>query len=147
EIRRADIDRKELVEILDGHFLDGRCFRDPCIGDKDVQAISDDAACLPSKLAGAVRSGEVHRYGIRSTTAFAYLFDNSVGFLRAAAVMDENLGADGSERECARAPHAARSAGNEGGFAGQSRHDHPPGCCCGGITRPLWISHGSATPD
>src|SRR6476620_825436 len=86
------------------------CFRDPCIGDKDVQAISDDGACLPGKLAGAVRGGEVHRYGIRSATAFAYLCDNSVGFLRAAAVVDENLGAGGSERECARAPHAARSA-------------------------------------
>jgi hypothetical protein len=50
EIRRADIDRKELIEILDRDFLDGRSFRDSGIGDKDVQAISDDAACLLGKL-------------------------------------------------------------------------------------------------
>src|SRR5207342_933177 len=73
EIRRADIDREELIEILDRNFLDCRSFRDPCIGDKDVQAISDDAAGLLGKLAGAVRGGEVHRYGIRSATALAYL--------------------------------------------------------------------------
>src|SRR5258705_4971482 len=78
EIRSADIDREELIEILDGHFLDGRSFRDPCIGDKDVQAISDDAACLLGKLAGAVRGGEVRRYGIRAATALAYLFDKAV---------------------------------------------------------------------
>jgi NAD(P)-dependent dehydrogenase (short-subunit alcohol dehydrogenase family) len=40
EIRRADIDRKELVEIPDRRFLDGRSFRDPCIGDQNVEAIS-----------------------------------------------------------------------------------------------------------
>src|ERR1700682_5324360 len=120
EIRRTDIDREELIEILDRHFLDGRSFRDPCIGDKDVQAISDDPACLPGRLAGAVRGGEVHRYGIRSATAFAYLCDNAVGFLRAAAVVHENLGAGGSERERTGPAHTARSAGNESGFSGQS---------------------------
>ena len=88
-------------------------------------------ACLAS-LPTPSDGGEVHRYGVRSPTAFAYLCDNSVGVLRAAAVVDENLGTGGSERECARAPHAARSAGNESGFAGQSRHDHHPGCGCGG---------------
>ena len=132
KIRRADVDCEELIEILDRRFLDGRRFRDPCIGDKDVQAISDDAAGLPGKLAGAVRGGEVRRYGIRSATGFAYLCDNTVGFLRAAAVVHENLGAGRGERECAGAAHAARSAGDECGFTGQSRHDHRPRCCCGG---------------
>src|SRR5882757_10272842 len=74
EIRRADIDREELIEILDGRFLDGRSFRDPCIGDKDVQAISDDTAGLPGELARAIRGREIRRYGIRSATTFAYLF-------------------------------------------------------------------------
>ena len=86
EIRRADIDRKELIEILDRDFLDGRSFRDSGIGDKDVQAIADDAARLPGKLTGAVRGGEVYRYGIRAATGFAYLRDNAVGFIRAAAI-------------------------------------------------------------
>jgi hypothetical protein len=34
--------------------------------------------------------------------------------------MHENLGAGGSKRECARAPHAARSAGNECSFTVQT---------------------------
>ena len=55
---------EELIEILDGHFLDGRSFRDPCIGDKDVQAISDNAAGLPGKLAGAVRGGKIRRLSL-----------------------------------------------------------------------------------
>jgi hypothetical protein len=53
-------------------FLDSRSFRDPCIGDKDVQVISDDAACLLGKLAGAVSGGEVRRYGICAATGFVY---------------------------------------------------------------------------
>src|SRR3954452_9766279 len=36
EIRRADIDRKELIRILDRDFLDGRSFRDSGIGSKYV---------------------------------------------------------------------------------------------------------------
>src|SRR6266404_1622413 len=131
EIRRADVDCEELIEILDRRFLDGRRFRDPCIGDKDVQPISDDAAGLRGKLAGAVRGGKVRRYGIRAATGFAYLCDNTIGFIRAAAVVHENLGTRRGERKCAGAAHAAGSAGNESGFAGQSRHDRPPCSCCG----------------
>ena len=85
---------------------------------------------MPGKLAGAVRGGEVGRYGIRSAAGGDYLCDNIFGFLRSPAVMHENLG--GSERECAGASYAARSAGNESGFADQSSHDHRPGCCRGG---------------
>jgi hypothetical protein len=81
--RRADVDCEELIEILDRRFLDGRRFRDARIGDQDVQAISDNVAGLPGKLAGAVRGGEVRRYGIRAATGFAYLRDNAVGFMRA----------------------------------------------------------------
>ena len=91
-----DVDCKRPVEILDRGFFDGRRFRDPRIGDQNVEAISDNAAGLPGKLAGAIRGGKVHRYGIRSATALVYLCDNTVGFLRAAAVMHENLRAGGS---------------------------------------------------
>src|SRR6202011_4469148 len=101
EIWRADVCCEELIEILDRRFLDGRSFRDPRIGDKDVQAISDDAACLPGKLASAVRGGEVRRYGIRAATGFEYLRDNTVGFLRAPGAIHQNLGTGGGERKCA----------------------------------------------
>jgi hypothetical protein len=78
---------------------------------------------LFGKLVRAVRGGEIRRYGIRSATRFAYLGDNAVGFIRAAAVMHEDLGAGRCERERAGAAHAARSTGNEGGFSGEVRHD------------------------
>jgi hypothetical protein len=104
EIWRADIDRKELIEILD-RLVRWSQLSKSCIGDKDVQAISNDAAGLRGKLAGAVRGSKVRRYDIRSATALAYLCDNTVGFLRAAAIVHENLGAGGNEHECARASH------------------------------------------
>jgi hypothetical protein len=76
--RCADVDCEELIEILDRRFLDRRRFRDACIGHKDVQAISDNAAGLPGKLVGAVRGGKIRRYGIRSATGFANLRDHTV---------------------------------------------------------------------
>jgi hypothetical protein len=74
---------------------------EPRIGDQNVEAISDNAAGLPGKLVSAIRGGKVRGYVIRSATGFAYLCHDTVGFLRAAAVMHENLGAGGGERECA----------------------------------------------
>ena len=78
-------------------------------------------ACLASLL--AIRGGKVHRYGIRSATALAYLCDDTVGFLRATAVMHQNLRTGRSEREGAGAPDAARGAGHKSGFAGEIRHE------------------------
>jgi hypothetical protein len=109
-------------------FLDGRRFRDPCIGDKDVQTISDDTAGLPGALAGAVGGGKVRRDGIRAASGLAYLCDNTVGLLPAAAVMYENLGAGRGERQCAGTADATRSAGDDSSFAGQISHDRRP-CC------------------
>src|SRR5229473_5800331 len=111
------------VKLLDRRFLDGGHFQDPGIGDKDVQAISDNAAGLPGKLAGAVRGGEVHRYGLRSATGFAYLCDNTVGFIRAAAVVNEHLSARPGEGKRAGTAHAARGASDKGGLARESGHD------------------------
>ena len=80
---------------------------------------------------------KVHRHSVGSATGFAYLRDNSVGFLGAAAVVDENLGTGCGERKRTGAAHAARCAGNESSFASQSRHDHRPCCCCGGQAKRM----------
>jgi hypothetical protein len=40
----AYVDGEQLIEILDGAFLDGCGFRDPGIGDKNIEAIADDVA-------------------------------------------------------------------------------------------------------
>src|SRR6202023_1665883 len=93
---------------------------------------------------GAVRGGKIRRYGIRSATGFAYLCHDTVGFLRASAVVHENLAAGGGERQRAGAAYAARSAGNQGGFAGQSSHNHRPCCCCGGSRDRFRSSDASA---
>jgi hypothetical protein len=42
------------------------------------------------RLAGAIRGGKVHRYGIRSATALAYLCDDTAG-LRSAFMCDYSL--------------------------------------------------------
>jgi hypothetical protein len=130
--RSANIDREQPIEILDRRFLDRRSFRHSRIGDKDIQAIADDVAGELRKLVRSIGRGQIDRDRVSATAGLAYLGDDAVGFGRATAVVDENLGAGGGERECARAPHAARSAGDESGFAGQTRHDHSPCRCCGG---------------
>ena len=63
-----DVDCKRPVEILDRGFFDGRRFRDPRIGDQNVEAISDNAAGLPGKLVSTIRGGKVRGYGIRAAT-------------------------------------------------------------------------------
>jgi hypothetical protein len=68
EERRPDVDCKRPVEILDRGFFDGRRFRDPRIGDQNVEAISDNAAGLPGKLVSTIRGGKVRGYGIRAAT-------------------------------------------------------------------------------
>src|SRR5205807_2507493 len=116
----------------------------PCIGDQDIQAISDNAAGLSGKLAGAVRGGEVRRYGIRSATGFAYLRDDTVGFIRAPAIVHENLRAGRGERKCTGAAHAAGSAGDESGFTGEVGHDRAPD---GPMSRKVGRSRSPGTLD
>ena len=92
-------------------------FRDPCIGDQNVETIADNAAGLLGKLVRAVRGSEICRYGVRTTTRLFYVSHDTLGFIRAAAVMHKNLSAGRTERECAGAAHAAGSACNKGGLA------------------------------
>jgi len=73
-------------------------------------------ACL-ARLVRAVRGSEICGYGVRESTRFVYVGDNTSSFIGAAAIMHENLSAGRGERECAGAAHAAGSAGNEGGLA------------------------------
>jgi hypothetical protein len=66
---------------------------------------------------------QIGRDCVGATAGFAYLGDDTVGFSRATAVMDENLRTGRSEREGAGAPDAARGAGHKSGFAGEIRHE------------------------
>ena len=54
--------------------------------------------------------------------------------MKPTVLSQENLGASSGERKRTGAAHAARSAGNESGFACQSGHDHRP-CCCWAVYR------------
>ena len=58
---RPNVDAEESVEVFDGCFLNGRCFRDSCIGDQDVEAITDDAPGLFGELMRTIRGGEINR--------------------------------------------------------------------------------------
>jgi hypothetical protein len=56
---RPDIDGEEFAKVFDRRSLDGRCFRDPCIRDKDVEAIAHDGADLLGEPVWTVRCGEI----------------------------------------------------------------------------------------
>ena len=66
--------------------------------------------------------------GVSAAAGFVDLGDDTVGFSRATAVMDENLRTGRSKREGAGATDAARGAGDEGGFSGEVGHDRL--LCC-----------------
>ena len=80
EERRADVDRKQPVEILDCGLLDRRRLGNAGVGDQDVQSIPDNCAHLAGKLCRTIGSGQVHanslcmaasREVICATTAWA----------------------------------------------------------------------------
>ena len=90
------------------------------------------------QLVRPIGGRQIGRYRIGAAAGFAYLGDDAVGFVGAAAVVHQNLRTGRGEREGAGAADAAGGAGHEGGFARQIRHDHPPCCCCGErIPRPF----------
>jgi len=60
-------------------------------------------------LPGAGRGGGLVAMAY-AATGFAYLCDNTVGFLRAATVMHGTWAAGGSEASALRAPHAREDA-------------------------------------
>ena len=108
---------KSLSKVLDRGFLDGRCFRDPGIRDEDVEAFAYDGADLLGELVRTVRRGEISGDRIGAAASLADLSNDGFGLLRAATVMDKNLGAVLRERQCAGPPDAARGAGDESGFS------------------------------
>jgi hypothetical protein len=70
----------------------------------------------------AVRRRKVDANGVGAAPGPANLRDDPFGFLRPAAEVNKNLRARLSELEGARASHAARRAGDEGGLSGQQSH-------------------------
>ena len=108
---------KSSVEILDRRVLDRRCLRDAGVGDKDIEPIADDVARPLRQLVRPVRRREIGADGVGAAAGLANLRDDGFGFLRAAAVMDENLRAGLGERQRAGAADAARGAGDESGFS------------------------------
>jgi hypothetical protein len=102
------------------------------IGNKDVEAIAYDVARQVCKPVRPVGRRQIDSDWISSTSGFAYLGDDSVSFFTATAVVHENLGTRRGKCECAGAAHAARSAGDEGGFSGEVGHDRSLLCLMSG---------------
>jgi len=75
---------------------------------------------------------QIGRDYVTAAASFAYLGDDTVGFSRATAVMDENLRTGGGECQGAGAADAAGSAGDECGFSGEGGHDRLL-CCLMGL--------------
>jgi hypothetical protein len=113
EERRAHVDGEQPIEILDRRVLDGRGFRHPGVGDQDIEAVADDLARPLRQPVRPVGRREVDADRVRAAAALANLRDDPLGFLGAAAEVNQNLGARLSELERARAPQPARGAGDE----------------------------------
>ena len=124
EIRRADVDGEQAVEVLDRHGLERRRVRNPGIGHEDVEPAADDqVAHLRGEDMGAVGRGEIGGDRVGAAAGGADLIDHRFGFVGIAAVMDDDAGAGGGERQRGGAAHAARGAGHEGGLVGEVGHD------------------------
>jgi hypothetical protein len=93
EERRADIDRKEPVEILDRGLLDRRRFRDSGIGYEDIQPVADHGANLSGERVRTVRRGQIRANGLGAASGLADLGDDGVSLVGSATVMDHDLGA------------------------------------------------------
>ena len=117
EKRRAHVDGEQSVEILDRRFLYRRRFRHAGVSDKDIEAVADDLARPLCQLVWPVGRREVDADRVRAAAALANLRDDPLGFLCAAAEVNQNLGPRLSELECAGAPQAARGAGDESRFS------------------------------
>ena len=70
----------------------------------------------------AVRCGEIRSNGVGAATGFLDLGDNGLGFLRAVAVVDQDLRTHPGESQGAGTADAARGAGDESGLSRKLGH-------------------------
>jgi hypothetical protein len=112
----ANVDGEQPIEILDGGIFDGGGFRDPRISDKDIEAIADDVAREFGKLVRPIGSPQIGRDCVATAASFAYLGDNTVGFIGATAVLHQDLCTGGGECQRDGAADAAGGARDECGF-------------------------------
>jgi hypothetical protein len=113
----ANVDGEHPIEILNGGIFDGGVFRDPRISDKDIEAIADDVARELGKLVRPICSLQIGRDCVAAAASFAYLADDTVGFIGASTVMHQDLRVSGGECQRGGAADAARGAGDECGFS------------------------------
>jgi hypothetical protein len=84
---------------------------------RDIEAVADDLARPLCQLVWPVGRREVDADRVRAAAALANLRDDPLGFLGAAAEVNQNLCARLSKLERARAPQPARGAGDESRFS------------------------------
>jgi len=126
KIGRAYVDGEETVKIRDRYFLHRGRFRNSRIGHDDVESIPDQVANQHGERVRPVGSGEIRRDGVGMPAGRADLIDHGFGFIRVAAVVDDDASARGGKRQGGCAAHAARGASDEGGFVGERAHSGSP---------------------
>ena len=118
--RRAHVDGKQLVEVLDGRLFDARGPGYAGIGDQDIEARADDFTSLGSESVRSVRGAQIRLHDIRLATALADARHNRLCLRLAAAVVHECPGARNAQGDGSGTPYSARGAGNERRFSNQS---------------------------
>src|SRR5262249_10540903 len=124
--RRADIDGKETVEILDRVVLDHCGLRGTGIGDEDIQSVANNGANLLGKFMRPVGRGQIGADGIGPAARIANFLYYGGGFAGIAAIMNEHLRTGSRQGQRSGPTDATRCACDECRLSRQTDHDLSP---------------------
>ena len=116
----------QTIEVFDRGVLDGGSLCHARVGDENVESVADDAANLLRQFMGAVGRAEIGTDGVGTAAKFADFGGDAIGLHGAAGIVDQHLRAGFGQRQRRSAADAARSAGDERGFAFEIGHDCSP---------------------
>jgi hypothetical protein len=120
--RRADIHGEQPVEIRHRLILDRRRGGDPSAGDENIEPGADPFANRRGELMRSIEGGEIGAERVGLAASVANGGGDGFGFVPAAAIMNDDARAGGSECERRGAADAARGAGDKGGLVRKVAH-------------------------
>jgi len=126
EERRADVNRKHAVELLDRLVLNRGLGGDSRIGDENIQPIADKLADFGCEFVGAIGRGKIGADRIGVSSGRADFGDERFRLFAGVAVVNDDACAGGGKRAGCRAADATRCAGDKCGSADKVGHGRSP---------------------